>query len=278
MKSPKPLLPKTLLIASIGSLFFSGIANAVIVESASWALGETGSVSGTGHETPLVDSIGGHNITGFQAGGSPVTTIVTPSTVGMPALGSTAALQLVSTGNAGWNGNALPMNLSSDWGFEIYVNTVSGTSGTLMETDNSTTGVSLVVSGGNLSFGTGSGGASNLIGSTAYSSSTWYKVDIIRFGTTNYYFIDNILVATASSSVGTFLNAPMLGFGQNGTNQFVGTSQYDQMSAWTFNSAGGDTLPQVESAMAVPEPSACGFICSGLLALASSVRRRQSCI
>lgn len=260
--------PKSIILSTLSAIAAISTTNAAVTLQASWALGEAGSVSGTGKQNPLVDSVGtANNITGFQNAANTVSLVTT----GLVAPGSTAALQIQQTSASGWHTNSSPFNLSDDWAIQLWVRPDETiTNGVLMQTDNSVTGVSVLADGGHFTFAGGASGAANQIDTAiTIANGTWYKIDIIRYNGTNNYYVNNALVATGTAQ-GAFLNAPMLSFGQGGQNGV--DAAFDEMKVWTFDH-NTDALSAVEAVVAVPEPSIALLGGLGLLGL---LRRRRA--
>lgn len=257
-------------------------SHATIIQVGSWALGEAGSTNGGGAQAQpyvaLVDTVGtANNITAYQNGGS------NPSlaTTGLAAPGSTAAIaKTVASSSSGWHSNSNPFGLTNDWAFEIWVRPDANNGTILLQTDNSTSGISVWAQNGgdgngtDLAFAHGSGGTANPTSGNLfdYTVGTWYRIDIIRYnGTNNYYIGGNLLATDALSGL---LNAPMLAFATGGVN---GTqAAFDEMRAWTFDH-NLDSLQSVENVVfGVPEPNSFVILLAGSVGLWLVRRKRAS--
>lgn len=261
-----------LTILSVSSL---GQSHAAVTQIALWKLGESGSVSGSGFQIPLVDSIGtANNITNFQNNGTNGVTIVLPGSGGAP--GSTSALSHTSTTTgSGWFGNSNAFSLTDNWALQIWVNPQETLAGNkvLMQSNNSANGLSVILnSSNNFAIAGGAGGVANITNSTVGANvGTWYQLQLIRHTGTNYLYINGSLAATGDStnnSSQTSLIAPMFSFGQNGINGGLNAT-YDEMAAWNFAST--DSLASVVAA--IPEPSVAIF---GGLSILGLLRRRRA--
>lgn len=239
-----------------------------------YRLGEAGSVGGSAPFTPLVDSVGtANNVTNFQPNGG----VASLTSTGLAAPGSSSALQIGSNGggSSGWFANSDPFALTDDWAFELWVRPDTSGGTILAQTDNSADGISIWAqnggdgNGADIAFAHGIGGTANVTSGDLfdYVVGEWHKINIIRYDGTNYYFIDNQLLA--SDTFSGLLNAPMLGFaagGLNGTN-----AAYDEMKVWTFD-RNITSFQEVVGAVGIPVPLA---LPAGLAMLALTAMRRK---
>ena len=287
MRTKRSKLPLYVAFTGAAVCCLATSAQAVIVQVADYRLGEAGSVGPAGaHFTPLVDSIGSHNIPNFN--GSRPTAIVT---TGLVAPGSTAGLQI--SGNAGgggtWYGNTAPLGLNDNWGINLwirpdwsggtYAGATDGDGGTqnglvFWAANSGMNGTSLggkTVNAGipHLVLYTGTNPGDGFIGadSSTYTVGEWKRLSIITQNGTVRYYLDQELQDTATPN-GHRLSDIRLGAGfwaAAGTN-----AAFDEMSVWTFSPS--DSIYHIEHAVVgiVPEPStfilsALGFLSLGLV-------------
>lgn len=269
------------MLTMVAALAWAGYSHATVTQIGNWALGENGSTNGGGTQASpyddLVDSIGGHDVTIFQAQDN-VPYLVTS---GLAAPGSTAAIAKDASQyavGAGWHSNAAPINLADDWAFELWVRPDSNAGTILAQTDNSANGISIWAqygSGASLVFAHGGGGGTDSpvgYGQVIYNLGQWYRADVIRYNGTNYFYIDGTLLGSDSSS--GLLDSPMLGFGTAGANGTVGA--FDAMRAWSFDHT-VDSLQDVEDTIfaPIPEPSSFAILLTGAAGLGLWRKRRS---
>lgn len=266
-------LIRTRHVAILG-LFASTAARAAITLNGSWALGEAGSVSGTGTQLPFVSSVNtANNVTNSQSIGS--ASIIT---TGLGAVGSTAAISTGGkTSGAGYFGSTTGFSFTNDWAFQLWVRpdaAATGQAGVLFQTDNNTLGLSARFADNAIVFdGGGDGISATDIGSTAAAVGTWYKLSIIRYNGTNRYYVGNTEVGTGNNTL-TNLNQPMIGFGQNGVNGITNLA-FDEMRVWKFDNT-TDSLSSVQNTvLAIPEPATYGALGAAGLAFTALLRRRR---
>lgn len=266
------------------TVFFDNVRLEAVVPGSvdllgNYQLGEAGSFTGGAPFTPLIDNATSidataNNITNFQNTGG----VASITSTGLAAPGSTGALQITNNagGSSGWFANTDPFALADNWAFELWVRPDTSGGTILAQTDNSADGISIWAqngadgNGADIAFAHGIGGVVNATSGDLmdYVVGEWYKINLIRYDGTNYYFVDGQLLA--SDTFSGLLNAPMLGFaagGLNGTN-----AAYDEMKVWSFD-------PNITSlheviAATVPTPAA---LPAGLtlLILAAARRRRR---